>query len=1390
MAGFYSPLDQASMTVLSFDELGATFWTTYFPGVKTHASVELGGLFAALAVSLETEMTSGDKRALGLILDPHGSGSTSINDFACLLRWFGPFPKLIASLRGLLTDDYGASFFFGHLPGPEALGLVAASQPGTFLVRFSQSDAYHGGLAVTVVGADRNVRHWKGIRAVPGVGIVSVDPATNSPIVYATLIEFVRKGLAAMAAPLELHPAPGSPFVDIYRSLPASPPPPVPPSVVYHSSLDEAFSSLPTQSSPASRSTVEPVRSPSTSSWAPPTPPTTSPSPPAQPVPPSTSPTDGYTGWAPGSTAPVASSDPPPRRRSVSPFVAPANNSEPSPFATPRSRGPSPLATAAEASGYAKLPPLSRISPPPEYGSWSPPGAFSSPPVVAGQSASGDGYEHDISASSMVPLPAPGVSAYDAYQRYTPSAAPGSIPVVGGVLHFPGAGGSQPQPIQRQPKSPHYDIPQDLGPVAPPVLSTSPVRPSFADMQANRQVEQAALPQSKETTLTSRRKARKDRFAVLPTLALEPAGSADASSSSAAHTAVDVYSWRLGGHSSGNSPKPSRIHLPGAAAQHPSWLAAGQGHTVVLTGTETGWGWGSNSYGQACIAGPRTDFAEAPLPLETAGALDDGEVIVAADAGDAHTMLLTSRGRALAVGHGADGRLGTGSNKLARKPTPVAAPTADIAAVAAAGGCSGALTSSGTALVWGDNRYGQLGLGADVPTAVGAPTTPPGLESVKVVKLCFGRTHAMFLSSDGSLWVAGTGYSGQLGLGTHRRADVPIQVPATAFASTAGDRTELVDIAAGDGHALALTVDGRVFVWGTGSGLDGVAAPTSPALYAPAALDGVRVLSIAAKFGTSLLVTDAGVWNGRQLLFASPSTVVLSVAVSEEVAVALVTQLQIAASAGASSTSAGLLPDAESYWATGELPCSTCLAELARGGAVFADANPASAEYALVVDLASDKELLALGRAAKRAHHASVSASSAVALRKVARETVRRLALMASDALGGAELSGAQTPGAGLCGQVLLGSLKTGGMRARTLLFKVLADFAGVPCALLRGVGEQCWNVASLPGGDVVVDVLVDVASIYPVGSSEATAYCVGEMREFHAALRASRTGPAPAHLGFDVSSVTMRVPVGRGGFGLVERGVWRGMAVAIKTLDASLASDPHAAAEFEDEVWLLSQAQHPNVVRFVGACAERLVLVTEFCGRGSLWDVLHEQPISLSWGYRLLFAAGAAAGILYLHDHASPRIIHRDVKSLNLLVTDKWCIKVADFGLARVKTRHAVLTGRRIGSFQWMAPELFEAGTPYTEAVDVYGFGVVLWELATRHIPFEGLAPIDAIELIVSGARPPLDPQASAYWPPGLADLIALCWHPDPASRPRMAVVFTELQRIREAIQSRPDTL
>ncbi|KAM3378300.1 serine/threonine-protein kinase EDR1 [Capsicum galapagoense] len=253
---------------------------------------------------------------------------------------------------------------------------------------------------------------------------------------------------------------------------------------------------------------------------------------------------------------------------------------------------------------------------------------------------------------------------------------------------------------------------------------------------------------------------------------------------------------------------------------------------------------------------------------------------------------------------------------------------------------------------------------------------------------------------------------------------------------------------------------------------------------------------------------------------------------------------------------------------------------------------------------------------------------------------------------------------------------------------------------------------------------------------------------------------------------------IGLGSYGEVYHADWNGTEVAVKKfLDQDFSGA--ALAEFKREVRIMRRLRHPNVVRFMGAITRppHLSIITEFLPRGSLYRIIHRPHCQIDERMRIQMALDVAKGMDCLHT-SNPTIVHRDLKSPNLLVDQNWNVKVCDFGLSRLKHNTFLSSKSTAGTPEWMAPEVLR-NEPSNEKCDIYSFGVILWELATLKLPWSGMNPMQVVGAVGFQNK---RLEISKELDPLVARIIWECWQTDPSLRPSFAqltVALTQLQRL-----------
>uniref|UniRef100_A0A8C2QPA7 mitogen-activated protein kinase kinase kinase n=1 Tax=Cricetulus griseus TaxID=10029 RepID=A0A8C2QPA7_CRIGR len=310
--------------------------------------------------------------------------------------------------------------------------------------------------------------------------------------------------------------------------------------------------------------------------------------------------------------------------------------------------------------------------------------------------------------------------------------------------------------------------------------------------------------------------------------------------------------------------------------------------------------------------------------------------------------------------------------------------------------------------------------------------------------------------------------------------------------------------------------------------------------------------------------------------------------------------------------------------------------------------------------------------------------------------------------------------------------------------------------------GDEGWWTGQLPGGRVGVFPSNYVAPAAPAAPT---------------GLR------LPREIAFH--ELQLEEIIGVGGFGKVYRALWRGEEVAVKAARLDPERDPAVTAEqVRQEARLFGALQHPNIIALRGACLSppNLCLVMEYARGGALSRVLAGRRVPphvlVNW------AVQVARGMNYLHNDAPVPIIHRDLKSINILILEAienhnladTVLKITDFGLAR--EWHKTTKMSAAGTYAWMAPEVIRLSL-FSKSSDVWSFGVLLWELLTGEVPYR---QIDALAVAYGVAMNKLTLPIPSTCPEPFARLLEECWDPDPHGRPDFGSILKQLEVIEQS--------
>eukprot|EP01124_Arcella_intermedia_P022631 TRINITY_DN3416_c0_g1_i6.p1 TRINITY_DN3416_c0_g1~~TRINITY_DN3416_c0_g1_i6.p1 ORF type:complete len:754 (-),score=194.31 TRINITY_DN3416_c0_g1_i6:1541-3802(-) len=260
---------------------------------------------------------------------------------------------------------------------------------------------------------------------------------------------------------------------------------------------------------------------------------------------------------------------------------------------------------------------------------------------------------------------------------------------------------------------------------------------------------------------------------------------------------------------------------------------------------------------------------------------------------------------------------------------------------------------------------------------------------------------------------------------------------------------------------------------------------------------------------------------------------------------------------------------------------------------------------------------------------------------------------------------------------------------------------------------------------------------------------------------------------------------IGQGTTAKVYKGIWENSTVAIKVIDFQKNKEK-LVNDIRKEFNMMKQLRSEHLVQLYGiTVTPTICMVVEFCSKGSIFNFLKETPTLMSWPLVFKWFTQTIIGISILHSH-NPVVVHRDIKTLNLLISEDDNIKVADFGLSRFIVEENLGSLKQLrGTYCYCAPEVY-FGQKYTEKCDIYSLSIVLWELVqsciskTYQLPYSEYTFLHFdFQVIIKSSKEDLRPTIPPTTPYSIHNLIETLWNPSPAVRPDIHTLLDTIKLI-----------
>jgi sterile alpha motif and leucine zipper-containing kinase AZK len=261
-----------------------------------------------------------------------------------------------------------------------------------------------------------------------------------------------------------------------------------------------------------------------------------------------------------------------------------------------------------------------------------------------------------------------------------------------------------------------------------------------------------------------------------------------------------------------------------------------------------------------------------------------------------------------------------------------------------------------------------------------------------------------------------------------------------------------------------------------------------------------------------------------------------------------------------------------------------------------------------------------------------------------------------------------------------------------------------------------------------------------------------------------------------------------KGAFGEVWLAQLENRQVAVKRILNEKRNDEKEIVCFGAEIKLMASFSHPKIVEFVGvswSSSNDICAVTEYMAKGDLFGFLKRRNGQINWpDHKIYLAEDVADALVYLHS-LTPKVIHRDLKSKNILLDDNFRAKLSDFGISRERSLEETMTAG-VGTIYWTAPEVL-MGKKYTEKADIYSFGIVLSELDTHQVPYHDVRDdgrkLQAMKIVQKVIRENIRPTFTDSIPKVVMDLARGCLNSNPDVRPDAMELLRIIQHIQNQL-------